>query len=426
MFTGEITKPIRILQVHNRYYSGLGGEDSVVALELEMLRKRGHEVEQLLVSTSDLKDAHPFKILNAALSTPWSVSSYRMVQRAIARFRPDVVHFHNTFPLLSPSVHWAAHEARTAVVQTLHNYRMVCASGSLLLGDEPCEECFGKIAVPALRHKCYKDSFLATFPVVAMQAVHRFLGTAHKKVDAFIALTEFAKAKMVQAGLPPERIFVKPNFAVDQAHTKRESNNIRQFAFLGKIFRYKGLDLLLEAWERLDDPNAKLVIAGEGPAKAELEHRFPGSDRVAWLGWQDQTRAAEIVDQSHFLVLPSRALEGFPMVLVEALSAGTPSIVPRHGAFPQLVSDGRDGILFEPRDVDSLTSALTRSLQLSRPEWLEMSERCIRKYREFYTEEANYRVLLEIYERAIRSRMMEGFSGQFSDGDISGMAEKNS
>ena len=174
-------KPYRILQVHNEYFRGLGGEDTVLSLECSMLKKYGHEIEQLIVSTSELRNASPFKILGAGASTPWSFKGYKMVRQAIERFQPDIAHFHNTFPLLSPSVYWAAHHRRVAVVQTLHNYRLVCANGLISRDDLPCTDCVGRIPFDALRYRCYKDSVLATVPVVAMQVAHRLLPTLRAK-----------------------------------------------------------------------------------------------------------------------------------------------------------------------------------------------------------------------------------------------------
>jgi glycosyltransferase involved in cell wall biosynthesis len=274
----------------------------------------------------------------------------------------------------------------------------------MLRNDLPCEECIGRIPMPALRHRCYKDSLLATAPVFAMQVTFRMLRTAERKVDAFITLTEFARGKMIEAGLPAEKIHVKPNFDRGRAHAARRPGGATQFVFLGKVIYYKGLDLLLEAWKRIGDPSARLLIAGDGPAKAELERRYPSTENMRWLDWQDRRAVHGLLDESDFLVLPSRALEGLPMVLVEALSAGTPSITPRHGAFPQLVSDGNDGFLFEPFNVDSLTQVLRTALSLSDTEWSRMSENCRTKFEQHYTEERNYRALMDIYKAAIARR----------------------
>lgn len=393
----QVGTHLRVLQIHNEYYKGVGGEDTVVALELEMLRKYGHNVEQLIVSTSKLQNAGPFEILRAGLSTPWSTSGYELVKQAVSRFRPHLIHAHNTFPLLSPSIYWAAQAMGTPVVQTLHNYRLVCASGLISRNDLPCEKCIDHLPLPALRFRCYKDSFLATAPLVAMQLTHKMLGTLQTKVDAYISLTSFAKRKMIQAGLPAARIHVKPNFIPAPSLGPRPTTSTRQILFIGKIIRYKGLDLLLEAWSRIHQSGRQLVIIGEGPARAELQTQFPASDRIAWLGWRDRDETMSILHRSEFLVIPSRVVEGLPMVLVEAFSLGTPSIVPDHGAFPDLVDNGNDGFLFRPRDVDSLTEALAKALSLDHSTWARMSARCVAKYDETYTEETNYRRLLEIY-----------------------------
>ncbi len=396
---------LRILQVHNEYYKGVGGEDTVVALELDMLRKHGHDVEQLIVSTSVLQNASPVKLAAAGLSTPWSSAGYRLVQDAITKFRPDLIHAHNTFPLLSPSIYWASRAMDTPVVQTLHNYRLVCANGLISRDDMPCEKCIGHLPLAALRYRCYKDSFLATAPLAAMQVTHRLLGTFERKVDAYISLTRFAKQKMVEAGLPAAKIFVKPNFIPPPPHKDRSAPSRRRCVFIGKVIRYKGLDLLLEAWSRIDPGGRQLIIIGEGPEKSELQKQYPASDRIAWLGWRDREEALAILAESDFQIIPSRVVEGLPMVLIEALALGTPTIAPDHGAFPELVNEGRDGYLFEPRDVSSLTEALRRAISLDDSGWKQMSARCVKNYSENYTEEANYRMLMGIYNQAVHSAL---------------------
>lgn len=393
---------LRILQVHNEYYSGLGGEDTVVRLEREMLARRGHDVEQLKVSTSELRDAGPFKILEAAVFTPWSRRGYALVRLAIARYKPDILHVHNTFPLLSPSVYWAAQAAGVPVVQTYHNYRLACAAGTLYRDGMICDACLGHLPVPALVHRCYNKSLPHTAPLVAMQLLHRGLRTYETRIDAHIALTEFAKSNLVRAGLPAEKIRVKPNFTAPRVIAERQRRELRQFVFVGQIIEYKGVELLLEAWSRLQPANARLVIVGDGVDRAALEQRFPASHCLEWLGRRKHDEAMAAIDQSDFLVLPSRLFEGFPMVMLEAYAAGTPFIGPAHGAFPQLVGEGEDGFLFEPRNLDSLMAVLRRALALDAASWMRMSELARHKYNGLYTEEANYPQLMEIYGSVLR------------------------
>lgn len=393
---------LRVLQVHNEYFSGLGGEDTVLALEHQMLIRHGHAVEQVKVSTSGLRGAGPFKLFQAAVSTPWSVGGYKMIQGAIHRFAPDVMHVHNTFPLLSPSVYWAAHRLRIPIVQTYHNYRMFCANGVLLRDGSVCEACIGRSPLPGLLHRCYKGSLAFTAPLVAAQFAHRLLDTLATKIDAHIALTEFARQKLIEAGLPSHRIHVKSNFSPPRAVHPRRPNPKQQVAFLGQITSVKGVDLLLEAWKRLNRSDARLIVIGDGAERVALQSRYPDSEALTWKGWLNHDEAMEVLDASSFLVLPTRVYEGLPMVMVEAFAAGTPVVLPDHGAFPQLLNHGQNGLLFQPGDLDSLTATLGAALAIDPAAWSRMSQQCAQEYRASYTEEANYPQMMAIYSKAIR------------------------
>src|SRR5229473_6942307 len=197
---------MRILQVHNKYRPGWGGEETVVALEAELLRSHGHEVEQLFAWTKELDGASAIRLFSAGLGTVWSFRGYSMMKKAIARFSPDIIHVHNSFPLLSPSIFWAADSAAVPTVQTIHNFRFACAGATLLRNEKPCQDCVGRFPWPALRHRCYQDSLPATSAVVAMNVFHKLLGTFVNKVHAYIALNEFSKEIMLRAGLPQSRV----------------------------------------------------------------------------------------------------------------------------------------------------------------------------------------------------------------------------
>src|SRR3984893_9968477 len=243
---------MRILQVHNMYRPGWGGEDTVADLEADLLRENNHEVERLSVWTGELDGANIFKIIGAGFGTVWSFRGYRLMRKAIERFHPNLVHVHNFFPLLSPSIYWAANGAGIPVVQTLHNYRLACANALLLRDDRPCEECVGRFPWAALRYRCHSSSFFRTLAVTSMNVIHRWMGTYQNKIQAYIALTEFSKAILIRAGLASDKIFVKPNFTPDPgALVALRSPRV---IFAGTINRAKGVHLLLQAWSHLPLP----------------------------------------------------------------------------------------------------------------------------------------------------------------------------
>jgi len=396
-----MTNALRVLQVHNKYRPGWGGEDTVAALEADLLRQNGHEVERLSAWTGELEGANALKMIGAGFGAVWSSRGYSATKQAISRFSPDILHVHNTFPLLSPSIFWAASNADVPVVQTLHNYRVACANALLLRDNKPCEDCVGKFPWPALRHRCYGSSFFRTAAVASKNVVHGWLGTFQTKVHAYVALTEFSREVMVRAGLPRERIFVKPNFT--PAPAKLLTVRLPRVVYVGEIARPKGANLLLEAWARLAPAGHQLSIVGDGRERAELERRYAMNSTITWHGRRSREKVMELVAASQWLVLPSLAYENCPMSVLEAFSVGTPVIVPNHGAFAVMVSHRQEGLLFSPGDAASLTSALGAAVDVPGGDWVQWSANAQSKYLNEYSEKASYGRLIFIYQKAIET-----------------------
>jgi glycosyltransferase involved in cell wall biosynthesis len=389
--------PLRILQVYNEYRTW-GGEDTVAYLEAEMLRRHGHEVERLLVSTKKIDGASPIRLMAAGLGSVWSFRGYSLMGRAIERFAPDIVHVHNSFPLLSPSIFWAADRAGVPAVQTIHNFRFACAGATLLRNEKPCQDCLGRFPWPALRHRCYQDSLPATSVVVAMNVFHRLLGTFVNKVHAYIVLNEFSKEIMLRAGLPESRVHVKANFVMNPGRLPLPRR--RQVVFAGAISRPKGVHLLLQAWLSVSPAECKLILIGEGPARVELERQYAKVPGIEWRGAQSRQEVLETLAASQWLVLPPLFYENCPMVILEAFSAGTPVIVPNHGAFPTFVTHSQDGLLFSPGDADSLATTLRAALSASNDVWLCWSENARATSLRTFTEAHNYERLISVYRKA--------------------------
>lgn len=389
---------MRILQVYNKYRR-YGGEDKVVELEANLLKSRGHEVQLLSVSTEELIDAHPLRLARAGVGSVWSWRGYSLMSSMLRSFRPNIVHVHNTFPLLSPSIYWAAHRQRVPVIQTLHNFRLTCANAHLLRNDKPCQLCVGHSPLPALRHRCLNKSLSQTAAVVASNAVHRLLGTYDRKVAAYIALNEFSRKVMVTSGLPEGKVFVKSNFGPERV--LRNGPRLLQVVFVGAISRAKGVHLLLDAWRRLSSKEWQLVLIGDGVDRTTLEREYAEHANIAWRGSLLHDEVLDAIASSRFLVLPSLCYENFPLVLLEAFSLGTPVIVPNHGAFPSIVAYGAQGLLFSPGDADSLIAKLTEALELKDSKWLQLSQSAFSRYATDYTENRNYAQLMGIYEKAI-------------------------
>jgi glycosyltransferase involved in cell wall biosynthesis len=382
----------RVLILHNQYKQP-GGEDAVVANEEALLRKYGHKVHLHRVSNDSIQGLWS-KVITA-WQTQYSLWGRQEATRIIEKTRPDVVHVHNFFPLLTPSIYDACREAKVPVVQTLHNYRTICAGAFLMREGNLCEECVQGTPYHAVLHACYRDSRVGSLAVARMIDTHRRQGTWATKVDRFIVLTEFGKEKFIEAGFPSEKLMVKPNF-INVEDFEASSSVVRKNAlFVGRISQEKGIRTLLEAWKNLDIP---LRIIGDGPL-LELVNKT-ATKYVTVLGKKTQNEVAEEMVSAAFLVMPSEWYEGFPMVIVEAFARGLPVIASRLGAMGEIVEDNVRGLHFTPKDVEDLAEKV-RWANEHPEEIYQMGRNARRIYEEKYTPEINYRQLMAIYGEAI-------------------------
>lgn len=390
---------MRILIAHNRYQQA-GGEDTVVEAEGALLSQHGHDVDLLLVDNRDLADGILTQI-KTAFNATYSRLGRAKLREAIKTFRPDIVHVHNFFPQLSPSIYDACADEGIPVVQTLHNYRLICPGALLMRDGNICEQCITGSPYQAVVYGCYRNSKLGSLAVAHMVATHRRLGTWSKKVSHFIACTEFFKSKFTQAGFSEDRISVKPNFVLDpQASTdpkKRDDWKSREaFAlFVGRLSPEKGVRTLFKAWTTLDIHYC-LKVAGSGP----LEDEMPEQANIVGLGFQEPDNVRSLMDQALFLVVPSEWFEGFPMVIVEAFAHGLPVLASRLGSLGEITEDGATGLFFEPGDDKDLANKACWLLE--RPEECRRMGRNARhKYVEKFSPEVNYAQLLNIYMQVI-------------------------
>jgi glycosyltransferase involved in cell wall biosynthesis len=386
---------LRVLLVHNRYQIP-GGEDSVFENEAAMLTRAGCKVVKYERHNDEIGNASVTAKLSTALSAAWSNGSYDHISTVIKQEQPDVVHFHNTFPLISPSAYAACAANGVASVQTLHNFRLACPAGTFSRNGAVCELCLHKSLVSSLRHRCYKGSFLGTATVVWMLQKNRLRGTYQNDVTKYIALTDFARSKLVSAGLPDERMEVKPNFLPEPPKTATEHG--RYIIFVGRLMREKGLWPLLDAWEYL--PDVRLLIVGDGPdGEALAEKSGQAGLRIEFLGNMPKPKVIELVQGAAALIVPSLWYEGFPMVIAEAYACGTAVLSSRLGSLDEVVVEGKTGLKFEPGNPQSIASTVRRFVDdptLAR----QLQDGAKRAFEENYTEARNAELLLDIYERA--------------------------
>lgn len=378
---------MRVLIAHNAYQQR-GGEDSVVEAEVDLLRRHGHTV-QLYSRHNDEIDALPRASL--ARQTFWSSRTVEEVSGLIQSFRPDVIHVHNTFPLISPALYWAAFRAGVPVVQTLHNFRLLCPQAMFLRAERVCEDCLGHLPWRGVARRCYRGSAAQTAVLAGMLAVHRGLGTWRNKVTRYIALNAFCRDKFIAGGLPAARLSIKPNF-VDMPPVAGGPR--RGGLFVGRLSPEKGLDVLLAALDRLAELSLPFIGSG-------LEQSRVGAHPSArMLGSKSQAAVLAAMREAAWLVMPSICYENFPRTLVEAFACGLPVIASRLGAMANLIEDGRTGLLFTPGDVADLARKMAWA-EAHPDEMRAMGEHARREYEAKYTPEINYRQLLAIYAEAI-------------------------
>lgn len=378
---------MKILIVHNSYQQN-GGEDSVMEAETAMLAKQGHIVKLFLRQNETLRH---ISRANAAAQTIWSLPGARDFEAVLRSFNPDVVHVHNTFPLISPSIYWVADQRSVPIVQTLHNFRLLCPQAMFLRNGKVCEDCLGKIPWRGALRGCYRESRSQSAVLVGMVTLHRAIGTWKNKVTRYIALNEFCRNKFIQGGLPAARIVIKPNF-VDAA---APVEGVRAgFLFVGRLSAEKGVDVLVDAANICG--TSVIRVAGGGPQAGLLEN-VPGVTRLGALS-SDSVRTE--MSQAMALILPSICYEGFPMTLVEAFSSSLPVIASRLGSLPELVSDGVTGILFDPGNANDLANKLAWALQHP-GEMAQMGRNARARYEAEFTAERNYQQLMAIYADAI-------------------------
>ena len=397
---------MRILLVHNHYGSAApSGENVVFGLERDLLERAGHVVQTFVRNSDELRGRGWLGLVQGAAATPWNPWTTGAIRRAVEAFRPDVVHAHNTFPLISPAV-FPAVGHRAARVLTLHNYRLFCPAALPVRDGRPCTECLDRRSVlPSLRHGCYRGSRAATAPLAAGVALARALGLWRRHVDAFIALTAFQRDLMVDAGLPAERVHVKPNFYPGRPEVVPWASRRPCAVYVGRLSEEKGVRHLLDAWSAWGADAPELRLVGDGPLRGALQAqaRAAGLERAVFLGQLPPREAEAEIARARLLVLPSICFEGFPMVLREAFAFGTPAAVSDLGPLPGLVEHGRAGLVFRPGDAASLLREVRAAWK--EPRGLEgRGEGARRAFDTRYAEPENGLALLEIYERAIASQ----------------------
>jgi glycosyltransferase involved in cell wall biosynthesis len=392
---------VKILQVHNRYQQR-SGEEVVVEAEAELLASRGHTVVRYERDSAEIHDYNALQKMRLALTATWARDSCDALTALIVSERPDVAHFHNTFPLVSPAAYRACTSHGVPVVQTVHNYRLLCPAATLLRRERICEDCVGRTPWPSVVHGCYHGSRLQSLIAGSSLVAHRAIGTYRKHVQRYIALTAFGRAMLVRGGFSAERILVKPNFVVDPGLRTEAGSYV---LYLGRLAPEKGVLLALDAWKQL--PHVPLRIVGDGPLRAQVEARARALRHVEVLRSVPHAEIFQHLRGARALIFPSIWYEGQGLTIVEAFATGVPVIASALGAPLELLEGGSLGTLFKPGDANDL-AAKVAEVFLQGPQILEKTRLARARYESSnFTAHANYRALLAAYESANRQLVQD-------------------
>ena len=390
---------MKILLVHNYYRSDFpSGENEVFEAEREMLESRGHEVFVHKRHSDELASKGAFGTLLGALSTPWNPWETRRLSKIARTFRPDIIHAHNTFPLISPAIFQSV-RGDAAKVLTLHNYRLFCPTAMLFRNSSPCTLCIEKKSVrDSLRYGCYRDSRVATLPIATSVALHRTLGTWKTKVESFIALSEFQRQLVTQSGLPSQSVYVKPNFFRGKPELIRWEDREPVVVFAGRLSPEKGIKTLIHAWRRWQNGAPVLKIIGDGILRTELTE-LANELPVRFLGYLSNESTIREIAKARLLVVPSEWFECFPRVIIEAFAHGTPVAVSDIGSLGMFVTHHENGIVFQSGNSESLYNSLV-SIWNAPDKLRELSLGALKEFSNRYTESAIYEKLMHIYREA--------------------------
>jgi glycosyltransferase involved in cell wall biosynthesis len=382
---------MKVLMVHNRYQQR-GGEDAVVDAEVRLLASNGIDVQRFDADNDAIQGVvSKVQVSLGQFGLPTAAQS--KFKAALSGFRPDLVHVHNWFPTLSPSLFNICSRENVPVVHTLHNYRLLCVNATLFRNGHVCEDCIGTtFRTPGILHSCYRDSVAGSAVATAGMLAHWSLGTWTRSIDRFVALTEFARNKLIEGGLPAEKVVVKPNFIDPDPGLGTGRGGY--FLYVGRLTEEKGVRVLLECWkDGADLP--KLMIAGTGPLENELQAAAATMPNVELLGACSSDRVIELMRDASALLCPSQWYEGMPRVVIESLAVGTPVIASNIGSYPEMIVDGETGALFPTGGAAALRNRLRDLLHGDALQSMRANAR--RCFQSNYTGEMNFSLLLNIY-----------------------------
>ena len=392
---------MKILIIHNYYSSSSpSGENIVVDEEAELLESKGHEVEKFIVTNDYIASSGILQKSLAGISYLFNIRMFFSVQKFIRDWRPDVIHIHNLFPLISPSVFYAC--GNTPVVVTLHNYRLGCITGQLRRGKNICTKCIdNNTSIYSLIYGCYRDSSIYSLPLFLSKSLHEVLGTWRRKVDRFIALTNFQKEMITRVGIDERKIIVRPNYFKGTPQALHFSDRTGSATFVGRVSEEKGIMTLINAWKSWGSDAPQLTIVGDGPLLQIAKRAASGRKNIVFRGRLENADCVEIIKNSKLLIVPSIWFEGFPMVIREAFAHGVPVLASDIGSLSDILSKG-GGCTFTTNDEDELFR-MSKQLLENVSILQTLSDEALKLFNEQFSEDVNYIRLMDIYNELLEN-----------------------
>ena len=390
---------MKVLIIHN-YHRDRGGEARALEEQREALESKGHEVCLYTRDNWEISDSRIKQFRELGINMFFSVKTYKEVLNLVQNFCPDVVHIHNIFPLLSPSVYYAVKKFNIPLVQTLHNYRMGCPNGLFLDSQgEVCEKCLSGNFFHAVWRKCVHGRLTQSLALSLCLSIHRMAQT-FDKADVFLCPSHFLAQKMIRAGIPKKKIRVKPHFIDTQMLCP--SHTYEPYAvYMGRLSREKGIYTLLRVFKKRKDIGLKII--GKGPLLSEVKSFILKNNlsHIECLGYIPSEERFEKVRKAAFMVFPCLCRENFPYVLIESLALGVPVIASHTGGVSEIIEDSQNGFLFSPgseKEINVHMESLLNDpllLQRMRKKARKKAERC-------FSRNKGYQELLNIYTTLVR------------------------
>ena len=391
---------MKVLVAHN-YYQVAGGEDRVFLNEKALLERHGHEVIEYVRHNSQIGASGIRDYVTLPARAVWNWNSHAELKSVLQKHKPDVAHFHNIFPLISPAAYSACWECNVPVVQSLHNSRLICPGGGLYYDGGYCQDCVGKsFPWPGVKRACYRNSHLQTAVVGIMTAVHAKRGTWRDLISRYIVFSSFFRSKFIEAGFPAEKLVIKPHFTEDPGVS---TSSPRGYAlYVGRLTEHKGVPTMMRAWEQLGQIPLKICGSGDlSPRVAELAAKSGGNIEI--IPSLPHEQIYELIKGAAFLVWPSEVCETFGLVALESFACGVPVVSSGMGAMPDLVIDNETGLTFTAGDAADLANKVRWAWE-NPAEMARMGLIARSRYETDYTEGPNHDRVIQIYRDAIEQR----------------------